>query len=265
MDEADSHVAEWFATDPLHEIGQRFCPPAQRRLYALWGALLEQLERARFDLVEPGVAEAKLGWWLEDLQRGAAGHSRHPLGHAFFAETAKLRAVAPVRWVDLARAALAPRAGDALPVRTGDWLGRDAAWARAVAAIESELFDKPSPPDAVAVSQHLRQWPSSRAPSPGWQWPLQLLARHQACPEDFASQPPAAPARAVARDLAAELLPVLESAKGGPVFRACRSARDVWRLRQWAAGRGDAHFPGRLRQLWQCWRAARAVASPPRA
>jgi hypothetical protein len=264
MDEADSYVADWFARDPGSEIGQRFCPPAQRRVFALWGALLEQLEQARFDIAEPGVAQAKLGWWLEDLQHGAAGHARHPLGHAFFAEAAA-GAVAPARWVALARASAAHGDSGVVPSRVEDLLDVDREWAEAVAAIESDLFDSPSPGVAVAISQRLRQWPAFGDSTPGWRWPLQLMARHQARVEDFASRPPAPPARAVARDLAAELLAILASVPGGPVFRARRSARDAWRLRQWAAGRWDARFPGRMQQLWQSWNAARAATAVRRA
>lgn len=258
MDEAESYVADWFAREPGSEIGQRFCPPAQRRRFALWGALLEQLEQARFDIAEPGVAQAKLGWWLEDLQHGAAGHARHPLGHAFFAEGAG-RDVAPARWTALARAATERGEGGAAPSRVEDLLHGDRVWAEAVAAIETELFRHPSPAVAVAISNCLRRWPASGTPSPEWRWPLQLLARHQARVEDFASSPPRPSALAVARDLAAELHRILASAQGGPVFRACRSARDAWRLRQWAAGRWDARFPGRMQQLWQYWNAARAT------
>lgn len=62
--------------------GLLFLPASRREaalpLYALWRELREIDQECR----EPDVAQAKLGWWLEEIQALYQGRPRHPLAAA---------------------------------------------------------------------------------------------------------------------------------------------------------------------------------------
>ncbi len=262
MSEADNYIAKWLAREPEMELAQVFCPRVQRPLFALWGALLNELDVTVFELSDHTVTQTKLAWWGEELSRGAQGAARHPLVREFFVR-APARAIEPASWARLAHAAIGLALDERTPPDTTASLARHASYSAALAAIESALFGMATPAAAVALHQLLRQWPQGTVPSK-LRWPLHLLARHQIGADDVLT----ASAAALRRDYAAELLAVQAENPGGQLYRRCRSALNLWRLRQLASGRLAAQATGRWRTLWLLWRAARAgsaVAESPKA
>lgn len=261
MSEADSYIAKWLAREPEMELAQVFCPVAERPLFALWGALLNELDEAVFDLSEASIAQAKLAWWGDELVHGARGAARHPLVREFFMQSST-RAVDSATWPRLAHAATVVALDERVPSDTAASLARYRPYCAVLGSIESTLFGVATPTDALALHQILRQWPQGNL-STKLRWPLQLLARHQI----GAGEVHAAAGERLRCDFAAELLVVNEKTPGGALYRRCRSALDGWRLRQLAAGPSTGRITGRWRALWLLWRAARSdlrdVETPP--
>ena len=60
--------------------------PAQRRpALDLWLRCWHELSRIPLDVHDPRVAEAKLGWWRQEVAETAQGRARHPLTRAWLA------------------------------------------------------------------------------------------------------------------------------------------------------------------------------------
>jgi phytoene synthase len=261
MSDANTHIADWLAREPGGEMLLLFCPPAQRRLTGLWGALLDEFDQARFDIDETSVAEAKLGWWAEEILRGAMGQARHPVVQALFHEPATA-SIEPVSWGELGRSLVGAREPGRVASDLDASLATHRDSARALATIETALFGCPAPVTAIAASLLLRQWrgPGSRAGGAGWRWPLQLLARHQTDGEQVRREPRHPVSLGLVRDFSRELRDRLTDAPGGAELRRFRVSCDAWRLRQWAAGRIERQVPGRLTLLGLAWGAGRSAA-----
>ena len=249
VSEADSYVAKWIARTPALELALLFCPPSQRRPASLWGALCHELDESVFDLSDAGVAQTKLAWWGEELERGSRGEGRHPLVRAWF-ELPTARSVPAQAWVTVAHAGLRLVADERSPADSAASVARVQDYAGELSRIESLLFGRPTPPEAVAierlVAHRLRDSAPARLP-----WPLHLRARHQLPPGDEA---PAA----LRRDYARDLLPLLQPHGSGWVLRRCITALTLQRARALADG-GDASRQGHWRNLWTIWRAARSA------
>lgn len=256
MDEADSYIAQWLRRDPSMELAAVFTVSSERRGFMLWGALVHALDDALHAPSEAAVSEAKLAWWGEELLRGAGGHARHPLVHAWFEQPCAHR-VEAVEWSRLLQAALTRVREESAPIDIEAALRRHARWAERLAEIESRVMLGPTPAAALAIEAELR------ALLPGatrtrLRLPLQLLARHQVTADAMMAAPEAEPQRALRRDYAAELLRRLPSAAPAPLFRRCRTAIDHWRLEAIARGSTPALAPAPLSRLSLVWRAARA-------
>ena len=243
MSEAESYIAKWLAREPGMELAQGFCPASERRTFALWGAVLNELDEAALDMSEAGVALAKLAWWGEDLAHGAYGAAQHPLLREFFALDVTGRVAAEL-WLALAQAAIAAVQDETPPASTTAALQRHHSYAEVLARIESTLFGIESASASIALHRVLRELRTAQP-----RWPLHLVARHQLTAEgDTAS------ARG---DYARELLEIARQLRGGSLFRRSTRALDALRLQHMAQGAGE---PGRLRSLWRLWRAARSSA-----
>jgi hypothetical protein len=248
MGEADSYVAKWLARQPEMELAQVFCAPSRRAAFRLWGALLQELDEAVYELSDASVTQAKLAWWGEELLRGANGAARHPLVQAVFAEPA-IRELPARDWATLAQAALQVALDDRRAADLAAMIESQRPYAHSLARIESALFGGGDAAVAIAVERTLGALDAGEL-----RWPLPLLARHQVDAAALALQPPPAAVQALAADVARQLAALLPGDDGG-VFRRCRSALLRRRLAARAAGR-DLRL-GRFATLWMFWRAAR--------
>lgn len=59
-----------------------FLPPAQRRAITALYAYCREIDDAVDEPSDPSVAQAKLGWWAEEIDRLYAGQSQHPVTRA---------------------------------------------------------------------------------------------------------------------------------------------------------------------------------------
>lgn len=76
----DSFLEKWRERWPEWPIAETFVPPAKRELAVAWFALLQEFEDAMNVAGDPLPADAKLGWWGEELRDWSRQRSRHPLG-----------------------------------------------------------------------------------------------------------------------------------------------------------------------------------------
>jgi hypothetical protein len=259
MQGAETYVDEWLAIEPGAAIAMRFCAPEGRALFGLWGALQLQLDTTRFDLAEPTVAQAKLGWWSDELRHAARGSARHPVLRALCEQGVAQRVEARA-WSALADAALIEAVDESTPVDLDASIAMDAGYAACVAGIESALFGAETSPESVAIEQWLRL---GRGAAVGGKsrrrWPMQLLARHQIVAEEMTLRPLSAAGRDLLIDVASQLEPRLALADRGGFWRRWRTSRSRWQVREWARGRIDATAPSPVRTLWSTWQAARAA------
>ena len=213
-----SFLDKWRERWPEWPVAETFVPAAQRELTVAWFALLQEFEDAMNIAGDPLPADAKLGWWGEELRDWSRRRSRHPLG--------RLLEPCAAPWAGLA---------DALPV-LGElrepWPDLDAAFARvqtlakAIAAVEAALFGGHAD-DAVARVIGA-QWLAARMTGAGWGDDLPGLLEHW-------------PARIPVASLPRRLWTLL--------------ARDRVQARV-QSGNEPRRIP-RLRLLWRAWGAAR--------
>lgn len=256
--EADNHIEKWLALEPEMETAQVFAGGTRRRAM-LWGALLNELLEAVFDLNDAGVAQTKLGWWGQALAEASA-QSPHPLVRAFAAEPGAQAQVQ--RWQDVAAAAMHLSTQEDSPGSVEILLATRWPLAEALVALEDELWPEAGPgnADAVARALVLNQWrrsPLGVLPRLGW-LPLQLLARHGLRAQDVHARVPAGASAALLSDLASALLalPVVSS---GPRLRRIRTRLDTQALQRLQQGHRRPFPQAGLGVLWHCWRAARTA------
>lgn len=162
----DSFIAKWRARWPEWPVAEVFVPRDQRESTLAWMSLLQELTDAAWGGGDPRPGEAKLGWWLEELQGWSRGIRRHPLGQVL----QKLS----VPWTQLAATLPALRGSRDRPVDVEDAGMQLRPFAVAVALIEQAHFGgSTDEAGEVIVSNllHLRL-----AHHPGEAAPLQLLA-----------------------------------------------------------------------------------------
>lgn len=92
--ERDGFVDKWRMRWPEWQVAEVFLPGAGRERWLAWFALRQELIDAAWAGADPRPGEAKLGWWVEELQGWTQGRRRHPLG-------AGLQAL-PAPWARLA-------------------------------------------------------------------------------------------------------------------------------------------------------------------
>lgn len=133
-DEAlDSFLDKWRARWPEWAVAQVFVPPAQRVTALAWAALLQELTDAAWGGSDARPGEAKLAWWMEELQGWSKGIRRHPLGSAL------QRLPAP--WQTLAAAIPSLRESRERPRDRADAQRATDDFAQAAATVEAALFD----------------------------------------------------------------------------------------------------------------------------
>ena len=71
---------KWRTRWPEWRVLEVFLPEGQRRVAVAWFALLQEFEDAMNVAGDPLPADAKLGWWGEELRDWSGRRSRHPLG-----------------------------------------------------------------------------------------------------------------------------------------------------------------------------------------
>ncbi|KAF1710408.1 phytoene/squalene synthase family protein [Pseudoxanthomonas kalamensis DSM 18571] len=137
----DSFLEKWRTRWPEWSVAEIFVPQARRLPAVAWFALLQEFDDALNIAGDPLPADAKLGWWGEELHGWAQRRSRHPLG--------RVLEPLPAAWTQLA---------DALPglqaarttAETGDAAFASlSAYAEAVAMVETEVLGASIAPSAI--------------------------------------------------------------------------------------------------------------------
>ena len=222
-----SFTDKWRARWPEWPVVEVFVPSNQRETVLAWMSLLQEFTDAAWGGSDPRPGEAKLGWWVEELQGWSRGIRRHPLGQVL----QKLHAP----WSQLAGALPQLRDSRERPVDPEEAYAQLQAFASAMDGIEQALFGgNTSAVDTAATSLlHMRL-----AHHPADAVPLQVLAQ-------------AGEGAAIGewtRQLAAH----------NPERTATRPRRLLAGLAQARLRRGEAVQPvPALAALWAAWRAAR--------
>ena len=228
---------KWHARWPEWGVVEVFVPPLQRDVCVAWFALQQELTDSAWAGADPRPGEAKLAWWVEELDGWSQGRRRHPLGLALQRLPAPWRSVA-----------------SSLPALLAS---RDPAsdWEHAAQAME------PFAQQAGAVSDHLfaaRETSSVAGVVANLLAQQLLLCGDSAAPLRIRARlgddaPGHAAARAWAQDLA-QRWPDTQS--GSPPIRILATLVHM-RLRRLGAGAALAQPLPRMAALWAGWRAAR--------
>jgi len=247
VDAIEHFVAKWHRREPEMMLAEAFCPAPQRARFRAWGALVQELREAAFELSDARVTAVKSQWWAEEMLRVVQGQGRHPI-------SAEL-AVPGLPWPQLARGLLEQARQDARPADAGAAMARMQPLAESLAVLEAGVFEAsgPAPVQAIAVHLLLQRLPAGIAAEDQAGLPMSLLARHGLT----GAQVAAGEGAALLRDWAAallEALPVLPS--DAPLFRRMRTRFDRARLKRLAAGKGFDTPPAPA-SLWRAWRVAR--------
>jgi phytoene/squalene synthetase len=223
-----SFTDKWRARWPEWSVAEVFVPKQQRDTVLAWMALLQELTDAAWGGSDPRPGEAKLGWWVEELQGWQRGMRRHPLGQAL--------QKFPAPWLQLAAALPQLRNSRERAVDSDEAYAQLQAFASAANAIEQVLFGgSAEATETVATSLlHMR------------------LAHH---PSD------AAPLQALAQ--AGEKAAIAEWTRQLAGRRPSRAAsiprRVLAGLARARLGRGKAVQPlSAMHALWVAWRSARS-------
>jgi len=239
--QADGFIAKFQARWPEWLVVAVFLPASRRQLAQAWMALLQELGDAAWGGEDPRPGEAKLGWWIEELEGWSRGARRHPLGAVLSSRAAS--------WPALAAALPSLQASRDRPREATNAVGAVAPFAVAAAALEAELAGMPvatsSSGDLASalLAERLLHHPEGAVP-------LQLLA---------AQDGPADPGQAWAAALLASW------PAGAPVARERRLHALLQRARlvQRAEGIAAPAPMSRWRALWKAWRAARLEQPVP--
>ncbi|MGH8079499.1 MAG: phytoene/squalene synthase family protein, partial [Lysobacter sp.] len=73
-------AGKWRARWPEWSVAEVFVPRPQRAIAVAWAALQQELTDAAWGGTDALPGEAKLGWWMEELQGWRMNRRRHPLG-----------------------------------------------------------------------------------------------------------------------------------------------------------------------------------------
>lgn len=90
----DAALEKWRARWPEWPIAEKFVPPLHRERAQAWFALRSELKQAAWAGADPRPGEAKLAWWVEELNGWKQGARRHPLGIVLQREPAPWHALA---------------------------------------------------------------------------------------------------------------------------------------------------------------------------
>lgn len=150
----DNFIGKWRTRWPEWQVAETFIPAAQRQVVVAWFALLQEFEDIMNVDGDPLPADAKLGWWAQELRDWSQQRSRHPLG----------RVLEPLKapWAELAEALPVVQLIRRQPGSLDDAMAQFAPFARVVAKVEAALFDAPAP-DAHGHQAVAAQWLAARA------------------------------------------------------------------------------------------------------
>jgi len=229
-DALEGFLGKWRARWPEWSVVEVFVPHGQRRVALAWFALLQEFEDAMNIAGDPLPADAKLGWWAQELRDWSQQRSRHPLGRILEPHEAP--------WATLADALSRVAHARSRP------LDQDTAFitveplARAIGNVEAALFGGILNPDHVsAIAARVLAARLQDADLQGV--PMRIQGQ----------QPP------TVEGWAEELLGRWPTRGAGPVPRRLLSALGQLRLRRsLLEGGRPVH---RFRILWRGWRAAR--------
>ncbi|HZF96696.1 MAG TPA: phytoene/squalene synthase family protein [Pseudoxanthomonas sp.] len=226
-----SFLDKWRQRWPEWSVVEVFVPPPQRRTALAWFALLQEFEDTMNIAGDPLPADAKLGWWTEELRDWSNRCSRHPLGRVLEPH------VAP--WAELAAALPALQRARPRPLDQDTAFATLSPLAVAIGQVEASLFETAT--DAageVAIGCRLLASRLQQAGAAG----VPMRVNGEIEPD----------AVAWARELR----------RRWPMHPRGGTPRRVWsalaRLRLQRSGAGEAAPPlSPARALWVGWRAAR--------
>ncbi len=175
IDALKGFTDKWLAQWPEWAVAEVFVPANRRELARAWFSLRDELSEAAWGGEDPRPGEAKLGWWMEELDGWSRGARRHPLGLALQPLAAP--------WTNLASCLPALRASRERPRDLDTALFSLEPYAEALAGVAQRLFDArtPAPARSVVVSllaERLLRHPEHATPSgdiDGRGWASKLL------------------------------------------------------------------------------------------
>ncbi|MDB6163833.1 MAG: hypothetical protein JWL98_1265 [Xanthomonadaceae bacterium] len=229
-------TGKWLERWPEWRVAEVFVAPAQRGIAAAWFALRQELLDAAWGGSDPRPGEAKLAWWMDELNGWAQGRRRHPLGAAL------QRMPAPWARLALATTALASAREPAVDEEAAAIAV--APFAEAVVAVDGALFDVPEAASHSAITGLLCEHLIARGDAAT---PLQTRARLGA----------AAGENTVARAWSQEILQRPRSHGGGSRAGRILSALERGRVARFADGQPMQPIPW-WPALWTAWRSARS-------
>ncbi|TLY51414.1 MAG: hypothetical protein E6K53_07215 [Gammaproteobacteria bacterium] len=263
-----SFEEKWLAAHPEQRMVALFLDPALRLRASAFGCLAHEIEEAAFGMREVPVAEAKLGWWRQELFNAAGGHPRHPITLLLFSDE-DVAAIPARDWNALIDGALEQLDASGA-ASLDDLIVRLDPFYSALANLESKLLcagrANPESDAALWTLAHVLH-ALARPQLDANLLPLDLCARHGLTRAQLAQ---ASPARdALLRDFLTDIEREIAGALGivsvrplGLVVRTrldrklgarARAAREPHR---YLVGHVHAHA---WSSLWAAWREARAA------
>jgi len=247
---AAGFLDKWLQREPAFVQASLFVAPAQRALFAHWGALLYCLREAAFELSDPSLRVAKSSWWAQELLALAQGKASHPL-------TSELVVHAGAPWAELSMALLqAASYSDQAPLNTDDAITQMLPLAAAMMAVEAALLGGEAGSVATrwaAIHLLSQRLLVGQAADDAGRIPLQLQARFQVSRSAIREGTAGAAVAGYAQEL---LLAAPTDGVAVPLFRRMQWVLDRALLRRLANRQIAPTRPGML-GLWQLWRAAR--------
>lgn len=226
----EGFLGKWQARWPEWSVVEVFVPQDQRRLALAWFSLLQEFEDAMNIPGDPLPADAKLGWWAQELRDWSQRRSRHPLGRVLEPHQAP--------WSNLGDALSRVAHARSRPLDQDTAFVTVEPLARAIGEVEAALFGASVHPDHVqAIAARLLAARLQEADIQGV--PMRIEGQQAAAVEGWAH----------------ELLRRWPVRGAGPVPRRLLSALGRLRLRRSLLEGGKPMH--RMRILWRGWRAAR--------
>ena len=226
----ESYLDKWLEAEPQARLLRLFLPAAREPATAARLVLVHELESAAFGL-DPQPAQAKLGWWQEELARWRGGVPRHPI-------TRRLGTPGDDAITKLP-AAFAPWLGLDAIARHEQWIGYAAGLSVVVERVLDARDEAAEADPAPVLARLLSHFPRL-ATDPRGLLPLDVLAEAGATRAELASDPAGAPARRVRAALARRALAAGSPAAATSELGAARAflARDT--LDRLSSGRDPA-------------------------
>ncbi len=248
--DATDLVEAWLAAEPEWRLARVFLAAAREPRFEAWAGFEHALRETVWRVRDARVAQAKLGWWLDEIGRARAGAARHPL----LRKLSALDALAAFDGGGAERILRGAAHAVALesPADVESLLSAFVALEQPLAEARATLLDASAPATdrvrglaAARVMVEARHWGRFALPERA-RLPLNLLARVGAGRDAALAE--GAPVRAA---LAQALLPRIEEALQAPAPALDAAALLLGR----AIGRQHAQPAG----LWARWRLAHAL------